>query len=295
MITATTVSELREVLSAERRAGGTVGFVPTMGYLHPGHASLVERAAAECDTVVSSVFVNPLQFAAGEDLESYPRDPEGDARTLEAAGCDVMFLPSVSEMYPRGQAGMLTTVSVSDLSTRWEGAARPTHFAGVCTVVAKLFHMVGESRAYFGEKDWQQVAVVARMVEDLSIPVTVVSCPVVRESDGLAMSSRNVRLTPAERAEAPVVQRALRAGADLVAAGETDAAVVRAAMADVIASVPSAAIDYLEPVDPATLEPVDRTDRPVRLIAAVQMGAVRLLDNLAAGPGETAAALGGTA
>jgi len=294
MITATTVSELREVLSAERRAGGTVGFVPTMGYLHPGHASLVERAAAECDTVVSSVFVNPLQFAAGEDLESYPRDPEGDARTLEAAGCDVMFLPSVSEMYPRGQSGMLTTVSVSDLSTRWEGAARPTHFAGVCTVVAKLFHMVGESRAYFGEKDWQQVAVVARMVEDLSIPVTVVSCPVVRESDGLAMSSRNVRLTPAERAEAPVVQRALRAGADLVAAGETDAAVVRAAMADVIASVPSAAIDYLEPVDPATLEPVDRTDRPVRLIAAVQMGTVRLLDNLAAGPGETAAAPGGT-
>jgi len=294
MITATTVSELREVLSAERRAGGTVGFVPTMGYLHPGHASLVERAAAECDTVVSSVFVNPLQFAAGEDLESYPRDPEGDARTLEAAGCDVMFLPSVSEMYPRGQAGMLTTVSVSDLSTRWEGAARPTHFAGVCTVVAKLFHMVGESRAYFGEKDWQQVAVVARMVEDLSIPVTVVSCPVVRESDGLAMSSRNVRLTPAERAEAPVVQRALRAGADLVAAGETDAAAVRAAMADVIASVPSAAIDYLEPVDPATLEPVDRTDRPVRLIAAVQMGTVRLLDNLAAGPEETAAAPGGT-
>jgi len=295
MITTTTVSELREVLSAERRAGGIVGFVPTMGYLHPGHASLVERAAAECDTVVSSVFVNPLQFAAGEDLESYPRDPEGDARTLEAAGCDVMFLPSVSEMYPRGQSGMLTTVSVSDLSTRWEGAARPTHFAGVCTVVAKLFHMVGESRAYFGEKDWQQVAVVARMVEDLSIPVTVVSCPVVRESDGLAMSSRNVRLTPAERAEAPVVQRALRAGADLVAAGETDAAAVRAAMADVIASVPSATIDYLEPVDPATLEPVDRTDRPVRLIAAVQMGTVRLLDNLAAGPGETAAAPGGTA
>jgi pantoate--beta-alanine ligase len=189
---------------------------------------------------------------------------------------------------------MLTTVSVAELSTRWEGAARPTHFAGVCTVVAKLFHMVGECRAYFGEKDWQQVAVVARMVDDLSIPVAVVGCPVVREPDGLAMSSRNVRLAPAERAEAPVVQRALRIGAELVASGETDAAAVRAAMAQVIGSVPSAAIDYLEPVDPATLEPVDRTDRPVRLIAAVQIGSVRLLDNLAAGPGETAATPGGT-
>ena len=295
MITATTVAELREVLSAERRAGGTVGFAPTMGYLHPGHASLVERAAAECDTVVSSVFVNPLQFAAGEDLDSYPRDPEGDARTLEAAGCDVMFLPSVDEMYPGGQAGMLTTVSVAELSSRWEGAARPTHFAGVCTVVAKLFHMVGECRAYFGEKDWQQVAVVTRMVMDLSIPVTVVGCPVVREPDGLAMSSRNVRLTPAERADAPVVHRALRAGANLVAAGETDAEVVRAAMAQVVATVPSATVDYLEPVDPSTLEPLARTDRPVRLIAAVQLGSVRLLDNLAAVPGGASAVPGGTA
>ncbi|MFM7063769.1 MAG: 4-phosphopantoate--beta-alanine ligase, partial [Actinomycetes bacterium] len=163
MITVATAAELRDVLSAERRAGGTVGFVPTMGFLHQGHASLVERAAAECDSVVASVFVNPLQFAAGEDLETYPRDPEGDARTLEAAGCDVMFLPSVDEMYPGGRARMLTSVSVDELSSRWEGAARPTHFVGVCTVVAKLFHMVGVCRAYFGEKDWQQVAVVARM------------------------------------------------------------------------------------------------------------------------------------
>ena len=288
MITVTTVADLRGALADARRADRSVGFAPTMGYLHAGHASLVERAAAECDVVVSSVFVNPLQFAAGEDLESYPRDPEGDARTLESAGCDVMFLPSVDEMYPRGQAGMLTTVSVAELSARWEGAARPTHFAGVCTVVAKLFHMVGECRAYFGEKDWQQVAVVARMVEDLSVPVTVVGCPVVREPDGLAMSSRNVRLSPTERADAPVVHQALQAGAALVAAGETDADVVRAAMAEVVATVPSADVDYLEPVDPVTLEPVQMTDRPVRLIGAVQLGSVRLLDNMAAAPGGTA-------
>ncbi len=288
MITVTTASELRDVLTAERRAGGTVGFVPTMGYLHPGHASLVARAAAECDSVVASVFVNPLQFAAGEDLDTYPRDPEGDARTLEAAGGDVMFLPHEDEMYPGGRSAMLTSVAVSGLSARWEGAARPEHFAGVCTVVAKLFHLVGECRAYFGEKDWQQLAVVARMVEDLSFPVDVVGCPVVREPDGLAMSSRNVRLAPAERAAAPVVHRALRAGADLVADGEADAGAVRRAMAAVVAEVPAATVDYLEPVDPRTLEPVDRTDRPVRLIAAVQLGSVRLLDNVGAAPGGTA-------
>lgn len=285
MITVTTATELRDVLSAERRAGGTVGFVPTMGSLHPGHASLVERAAAECDTVVASVFVNPLQFAAGEDLATYPRDPDGDARTLEAAGCDVMFLPSEDEMYPRGRSGVLTSVAVAGLSARWEGAARPDHFAGVCTVVAKLFHLVGECRAYFGEKDWQQLAVVARMSEDLSFPVDVVGCPVVREADGLAMSSRNVRLTPDERAAAPVVHRALAAGAASVAGGETDASAVRATMAAVAAEVPAATVDYLEPVDPQTLEPVDRTDRPVRLLAAVRLGSVRLLDNLGAAPG----------
>lgn len=288
MITVTTATELRDVLSAERAAGGTVGFVPTMGYLHPGHASLVERAAAECDTVVASVFVNPLQFAAGEDLESYPRDPEGDSRTLVAAGGDVMFLPSEDEMYPAGRSGIRTTVAVAGLADRWEGAARPEHFAGVCTVVAKLFHLVGECRAYFGEKDWQQLAVVARMVDDLSFPVEVVGCPVVREADGLAMSSRNVRLTPEERAAAPVVHRALAAGAALVAAGEADAAAVRRAMADVVAQVPAATVDYLEPVDPGTLEPVDRTDRPVRLITAVQLGSVRLLDNVGAAPGGAA-------
>ena len=284
----TTVADLRAALAPVRAAGRSVGFVPTMGYLHAGHASLVERAAAECDVVVASVFVNPLQFAAGEDLEAYPRDPDGDARTLTVAGCDTMFLPTVDEMYPHGQDHVLTSVAVAGLSARWEGAARPEHFAGVCTVVAKLFNMVGECRAYFGDKDFQQLAVVTRMAADLSFPVEVVGCPVVREADGLAMSSRNVRLSADERAVAPVLHRALRRGAELVAGGERDAAVVTSAMTDEVGALPAGSpvvsIDYLEPVDPATLEPVDRTDRPVRLIGVVRIGSVRLLDNLAAVP-----------
>jgi len=282
----TSVAALRSRVAAERGAGRRVGLVPPLGVLHDGHSSLIARAAEECDVVVVTVFVNPLQFAAGEDLDAYPRDPDGDARTAVGAGADVLFLPSEAEMYPRGRDAVLTSVSVAALSARWEGASRPEHFAGVCTVVAKLFLLAGECRAYFGEKDFQQLAIVRRMVEDLSFPVEVVGCPVVRESDGLAMSSRNVRLLPTERAVAPVLHRALTAGAAAIDAGTTDADLVRQAMHDVVAAESSVRPDYLDAVDPETLEPAVDCGRPVRLIGAVHLGSVRLLDNLPAGPVE---------
>ena len=206
MKTVATIAELRALLDAERAAGRTVGFVPTMGYLHDGHASLMRAARIGTDVVVASIFVNPLQFGAGEDLDAYPRDLDRDTAVASDAGVDLLFVPSVDEMYPRP---VLTTVSVAEVSAPLEGAARPTHFAGVATVVAKLFSIVGPCRAYFGAKDFQQVAVVRRMAADLSLPVDVVACPTLRELDGLAMSSRNVYLTPAERAAAPVVYAAL--------------------------------------------------------------------------------------
>ena len=209
MKTVTTVAELRSLLDDARRQQHRIGFVPTMGYLHAGHLSLIERAAAECDTVVTSIFVNPLQFAPGEDLEAYPRDPEGDSAKAREAGTDVLFVRG-GEMFPDGCRG--ARPHVEGLSAAMEGASRRTHFGGVCTIVAKLFNVVGECRAYFGEKDYQQLVIVRQMARDLSFPVEVVGCPIVREPDGLAMSSRNVYLTPDERAEAPVLRRALLAG-----------------------------------------------------------------------------------
>ena len=209
----TTIAELRAELDRARSEGRTVGLVPTMGYLHDGHLSLARAAAADCDVVVMSIFVNPLQFAPTEDLATYPRDPEGDAAKAASAGVTVLFTPSSAEMYPEGRDAVLTGVAVPGLSSVMEGASRRTHFGGVCTVVAKLFNIVGACRAYFGEKDYQQLAIVRRMAHDLSFPVEVVGCPIVREPDGLAMSSRNVYLTAEERGVAPVLQRALRLGA----------------------------------------------------------------------------------
>src|SRR5690606_1179616 len=209
-------------------------------------------AAAECDEVLVSIFVNPLQFGANEDLDRYPRDLDGDRARCEAAGVTLLFTPSVDEMYPRPVA---TTVSVAGVSERFEGASRPTHFDGVATVVAKLFNLAGPCRAYFGEKDFQQVAVVRRMVRDLSFPVEVVACPTVREPDGLAMSSRNAHLDEAHRAAAPVLHRALRTGAELIEAGEGDPDRVRDAMRAVVAAEPLAELDYVEVADPDTLEP----------------------------------------
>ena len=255
----------------------SVGLVPTMGYLHAGHRSLIEAAARENDEVVVTLFVNPLQFAPGEDLAAYPRDLEGDAATAEAAGATVLFAPSVAEMYPRP---VLTTVLVADVSARMEGASRPTHFAGVATVVAKLFSIIGPCRAYFGEKDFQQVAVVRRMAADLSLPVEVVACPTVREPDGLALSSRNVYLTPDERSVAPVLHHALTTAAGLIRDGETDADVVRSVMTAIIDAEPLATRDYVEVADPDLLEPLVTCDAQARLFGAVRFGRARLIDNV---------------
>jgi len=273
----TTIAETRAELDRARAAGGTVGLVATMGYLHRGHVSLMARARSECDVVVASIFVNPLQFGAGEDLSTYPRDLPGDTAAAEAAGVDVLFTPDVAEMYPRPAA---TSVVVPDLAATMEGASRPTHFAGVATVVAKLFNIAGPGRAYFGEKDYQQLAIIRRMAADLSVPVEVVGCPIVRDPDGLALSSRNVHLTPDERRAAPVLHRALQAGVAAVLAGERDPAVVRSLVGDIVGAEPSAELDYAEVVDATSLARPGRLAGEVRLLAAARFGRPRLLDNL---------------
>lgn len=275
-----TTAELRSRLDRARADGQQVGFVPTMGYLHAGHASLMAAARAEADIVVASIFVNPLQFGAGEDLDAYPRDLAADTALADAEGVDLLFVPSLPEMYPGGP--VLTTVSVAQVSAPLEGQSRPTHFAGVATVVAKLFAIVGPCRAYFGEKDFQQIAVVRRMVRDLSIPVEVVACPTVREPDGLALSSRNAYLTPEERAAAPGVHAALLVGRLAIDAGERDPAKVRSLMAELIAAEPLAELDYAEVVDAGTLQVVDPLAGELRLLAAVRFGKARLIDNLGA-------------
>jgi pantoate--beta-alanine ligase len=272
-----TVVDTRARLDAARAMGATVGLVPTMGSLHEGHLSLVRAARAECDIVVMSIFVNPLQFGAGEDLESYPRDLDRDATLAADEGVDLLFAPSVDEMYPRPP---LTSVVVPDLAQTMEGASRPTHFAGVATVVAKLFNIAGPCRAYFGEKDFQQLAIIRRMAADLSFPIDVISCPIVREPDGLARSSRNVYLEPDERATAPVLYRALLAGRDAIDAGERDPASVVATVVATIEAEPLARLDYAEVVDPISLRCPDRLAGEVRLLVAARFGRPRLLDNL---------------
>ncbi|MGH9232540.1 MAG: pantoate--beta-alanine ligase [Acidimicrobiales bacterium] len=277
MRTISTIGELRAVLEGDRAAGRTVGFVPTMGYLHDGHASLMRAARADTDVVVASIFVNPLQFGAGEDLETYPRDLGRDTELCEAAGVDVLFTPTVEEMYPEP---VLTTVSVAQVSAGLEGESRPTHFAGVATVVAKLFAIVGPCRAYFGAKDFQQIAVVRRMARDLSLPVEVVACPTRREPDGLAMSSRNVYLSPDERAAAPVLYTALRSGAAAITAGERGPAAVRSLMAQIIEAEPLARLDYAEVVDADSFTVPEPLTGNLRLLAAVRFGRARLIDNV---------------
>ncbi len=273
----TTVAEVRAATAEARRGGATVGFVPTMGYLHQGHTSLIVAARQATDLVVTSVFINPLQFGAGEDLGAYPRDLARDSELSRDAGTDVLFVPPVEEMYPRP---LLTTVEVGGITDRFEGAARPTHFRGVATAVAKLLSIVGPCTAYFGEKDWQQVCVVRRMVEDLSLPVAVEACPTLRETDGLALSSRNVYLDPEERAVAPVLRRALEAGAATIGGGERDAGRVEVAMAEVVAAEPRAVLDYAAAVDAASLERIAPLAGEVRLLIAARLGRPRLLDNL---------------
>ena len=280
LTTVPTIGELRGRLEGARAEGQRVGFVPTMGYLHAGHASLMAAARRDCDLVVASIFVNPLQFAPTEDLDAYPRDLEGDSAMAGREGVDLLFVPSREEMYPDGE--VLTTVSVGVVSEPLEGRSRPTHFAGVATVVAKLFAIVGPCAAYFGEKDFQQVAVIRQMVRDLSMPVDVVACPTLREPDGLAMSSRNAYLTPEERAAAPVVHAALQVGRADIDAGERDPAKVRSLMADLIAAEPRAELDYVDVVDARTLRSVDPLAGELRLLAAVRFGQARLIDNIGA-------------
>lgn len=276
METVTTIDEIRAALERDRAAGRSVGFVPTMGYLHAGHLSLVEASVAGNDVTVVSIFVNPLQFAEGEDLDAYPRDLAADSAECRAAGVDYVFAPSVEEMYP---TPVDTTVTVASVAAPLEGAHRPTHFAGVATVVAKLFSIVGPCRAYFGAKDWQQVAVVTTMAADLSMPVEVVACPIVREPDGLAMSSRNVYLTPEERAQAPVLRRALDTGLEVLRAGERDPVVVEAAMREVLAAAPLAAPDYVAAVPADTLVADGPLRGDVRVLVAARFGRARLIDN----------------
>ncbi len=273
-----TIAEMRDACEEARRAAGAVGFVPTMGYFHAGHRSLMEAARRDNDLVVVSHFVNPTQFGPNEDLSAYPRDVEGDTALATAAGVDVMFMPTVAEMYPVGTPH--TTVHVSGLTEGMCGASRPTHFDGVTTVVAKLFSIVGPCRAYFGRKDFQQVAVVRRMTADLDLPVEVVGCPLVREADGLARSSRNAYLTPAERAAAPQLYAALMSGVELIRAGERRAGVLVESIVTSVGAEPVFALEYVEIRDADSLVLLDPIRGSFVVALAAKIGQARLIDNV---------------
>jgi pantoate--beta-alanine ligase len=267
-------------LDAQRACGREVGLVPTMGALHAGHRSLIGRAAAECDVVAVTLFVNPLQFGDKADLAAYPRDLQGDVREAEAAGASIVFAPVVEEMYPGYPQPPATVVDVRGVSEGLEGASRPGHFCGVATVVAKLFALAGRCRAYFGEKDFQQLAVVRALTEDLCLPVQVVACPTVREVDGVALSSRNTRLSPAERRAAVALYRCLQAGRGALDGGERDLDVVRGLMRSVMEAEPLVDCDYAEVVDTRTLRRPEVTAGELRLLVAANVGPVRLIDNV---------------
>ena len=280
MIATGKIVEARKLLEAARAEGQRVGFVPTMGALHAGHRSLIRRARQETDFVVVSIFVNPAQFNAPEDLASYPRTFAGDLEACADEGTDLVFHPDEDEIYPRPPS---TTVNVDGLTRPMEGALRPGHFAGVALVCAKLFNIVGPCRAYFGEKDAQQVRVLRRMVEDLDMPVDVVSCPTVRDDDGLALSSRNVLLSPDDRSRALALPRALRAIEVSVAEGESDVQALLKLGRALLEEAGLDAIDYLEVVDPDTLEAVESVEGPALVCGAVRVGGTRLIDNVMVG------------
>jgi pantoate--beta-alanine ligase len=275
-----TSAELRAALAAARAGGATVGFVPTMGALHAGHRSLLAAARRETGFVVASVFVNPLQFGPTEDLATYPRDRDGDLAVLEADGVDLAFLPADAEMWP---APPEVRLRVGALGERLEGARRPGHLDGVATVVAKLLHLVGPSRAYFGQKDAQQLAVVRRMVADLAFPNEIVACPTVREPDGLAVSSRNAYLSAGERARAAVLYRALEAGRTWWAAGERDPAAIEMAAEELLRSAPGVEVEYVALVEPDGFAPVERAEAGHVLAVAARVGRTRLIDNVILG------------
>jgi pantoate--beta-alanine ligase len=272
-----TIAALRDACANARAPQRTVGLVPTMGYLHEGHRSLMRAARADADFVVVTIFVNPLQFGPSEDLGRYPRDLVRDLEACEHEGVDAVFAPSVAEMYPQPPA---TTVHVAGLTDDLCGASRPVHFDGVTTVVAKLFSIVGPCRAYFGRKDAQQVAVVTRMAADLDLPVEVVGCPLVREADGLALSSRNAYLSADDRRAAPVLFRALRATADAVVAGERDPLRLTARIREIVATEPTVELEYVEARDAASIAPIERVEGEVLLALAARLGVTRLIDNV---------------
>lgn len=281
MIIARTIHEVREHISIWRREGLSVGLVPTMGYLHEGHASLVDRARSNCDRVVVSDFVNPTQFAPNEDLESYPRDFEHDCKLLEEHGCDLVFYPSVEEMYSPNAA---TYVEILDeMPKQLCGKTRPIHFRGVCTIVSKLFNIVQPDKAFFGQKDAQQLAVIRKMVLDLSYGIEIIGCPIVRESDGLAKSSRNTYLSNEERKAALVLSKAVFRGEEMVSAGINDANRIIDEMKNIISAQPLAKIDYISVVDGKTMIPVDKIKDGVLVAIAVYIGKTRLIDNFIAG------------
>lgn len=258
-----------------RREGAVIGFVPTMGALHEGHISLVKKAASQCDTVIASIFVNPIQFGPKEDLSKYPRSIREDSIKLNDAGCSILFLPSAEQMY----SNRLTTVHVSGITQKLCGLSRPGHFDGVTTVVSKLFNIVKPDRAYFGEKDFQQLAVIKKMNEDLNFNIKIVPCPIIREKDGLAMSSRNVYLSKSERESAPNIYRALLSGAEMLKKGATPSA-VKSEIAKRIKLIPGSRIDYIEILDELTFEKITAFSRRVRIFSAVFIGSTRLIDNI---------------
>ena len=272
----TTINEMRTACRAARLAGRRLGLVPTMGALHEGHLSLVRAARASCDAVAASIFVNPTQFGPNEDLAKYPRSFERDRELLEREGVELLFAPGTDEMYP---SGAVTWVVVEELSGKLDGRSRPGHFRGVTTVVAKLFHIVEPDVAFFGQKDAAQVAIIRRMVRDLNLPVEIAVCPIVREPDGLAMSSRNAYLDPQQRKQALVLHRSLMRVQELAGAGQPSAAKLAAAGREQVAAEPSVRLDYFEIVDPDTLDPVGDVTQGALVAVAAFVGTTRLIDN----------------
>jgi len=273
----TTIPQLRDRVRRARLAERRVGFVPTMGALHAGHRRLMDVARGECDVLIVSVFVNPLQFDRPDDLEQYPRTLENDVDVCAAAGVDVVFAPSMSEMYP---SDPVCVIEVGRVADHLCGRFRPGHFRGVATVVLKLMEITQADRAYFGEKDAQQLAVVRRLVEDFNVPIAIVGVPTVREPDGLALSSRNQRLSADERRAAPVLYRALKVAEQLIRSGDGDVAEVEAAARQVIEDEHAVRLEYLQIVEPREMQPVDRIDGPVIAAGAIWVGSTRLIDNV---------------
>lgn len=272
-----TVAEVREIVAGWRKNNETVGLVPTMGFLHQGHQSLIKKSVENNDRTVVSVFVNPIQFGPNEDLEAYPRDLERDSALCEETGADIIFNPDPSEMY---KDGFVSFVDMNGLTNHLCGLSRPVHFRGVCTVVTKLFNIVCPDRAYFGQKDAQQLAVIKRMVKDLNMPLEIVGCPIVREADGLAMSSRNTYMNAEERKAALILSKSIKLGQQLVVDGERDASVVRNKMIELLSSEPMAEVEYVNVVNNLTMEDIDVIEGDILVAIAVKIdNKVRLIDN----------------